>query len=206
MQYKDKRKQIGAQARRFPPGLLEEPAMAVFVKLAGEREYLLDAVLSGKAEVKFHDRYTSSCEDKAEVAGIERENVLKVVFFEHESKVYCVALPDEGDIDRKELFTKLLGISKTAAKNIGMAKKLPEGMSYGTCTPFFTPENIDEVSMVLLASAEPQRIVDVSLGGANTESRKCSLQMRYRDIIQMLTDEFGDKVQITDIPLRRKDG
>ena len=207
MQYKEKRKQGGLDGRRLPAAILEEPAMAVFVKLAGERSYLIDAVLSSRADVKFHDRYTSSCEDKASAAGIERESVLKVVFFEHDSKLYCVALPDEGEVDKKELFTKMLGISRTAAKNISIAKRLPEGMSYGTCTPFFTKSNIDEVAMVILASTEePQRVVDVSLGGANTESRKCSLQMRYREVMEMLGQEFGDKVQVIDVPLKRRDG
>lgn len=188
---------------RLPKEFLEEPAMAVFIKLAVGREYLIDAVLSGKAEVLFHDRYTSSCEDKAEVAGIRQENVLKVVFFEHGSKLYCIALPDEGDVDKKELFPKLLGISRSAAKNISLAKKLPEGMSYGTCTPFFTGSSIDEVEMVMLADVDRKRMVDVSIGGQNTESRKVSLKMRYGDVFDMLSGEFGDKVRICEIPLKR---
>lgn len=174
---------------------LESALLDLFVS----RPYLLAAHGSGVLELQRHAAPSTTCAEKGSLTGLDQHLVIKTVFFELRDKVYGVMCYGDLVLDSTQLFAKTLGISRNQAKRARLARCLPSGMQPGTCTPFLTPDNLQEVEHLFLASADTQDWVNVSLGGTASDSKMYSARIRYEDLLALVHSACGTRCSVVDL-------
>jgi len=175
----------------------------------GQR-YVAQAASELRIDVKAlrHDVATDTCHEKAELLGWDDvERVVKAVFFYKGKDLYGFIFPELGSeedprhIDKKETLPKILGVSRKQAKSFHNAY-CPEGMEYGTCTPFVLEGSFDDDKDKQLRKIfihDYKRIdeetVDISIGGKGEDAHKTSLHLTYSGIYNILRHKFGDRIE-----------
>ncbi len=106
----------------------------------GEKRYVLDiaARLGYELELVKHPEGAHTCEERAKVLGVRIANVVKSIYFSHESEyIGVICSGDTKRIVPRDIFSAMLGISRSKAnKYLVRENRMPKGMSYGCCTPF----------------------------------------------------------------------
>ncbi len=143
-----------------------------------------------------HDLNSDNCEDRSNILGVSLRDIVKSLYFCSNGTFIGVILPgDFPRVEPKNLFPEILGMSKSKANKYSL-KRVPSGMSYGTCTPFPEKELIpEEIEFLLVWNGSIERTVYSALGGEDDLSHRLSLQLpSYDSIYQILIKEFGNNV------------
>ncbi|MBD3164774.1 hypothetical protein GF323_06250 [Candidatus Woesearchaeota archaeon] len=176
--------------------------------LSQGQEYVADATVALGVEVIAveHDKATNTCHEKAAILGWDAEQVVKAVFFYRGEEMYGFVFPELGSKDKplylpaKEIIPRVLGISKNQAKKFNNSY-CPEGMEYGTCTPFVLQQSFSAEERRLIRmlvhdrTSLDNKIVDISIGGAGDTAHRTSVHLPYRGIYDILHHTFGDKIR-----------
>ncbi|MEW6722515.1 MAG: hypothetical protein AB1324_04590, partial [Candidatus Micrarchaeota archaeon] len=96
------------------------------------------------------------------------------------------------------------GVSRQALdySTLRLAPRILPGMCEGTCTPLASREGLERVSLIILEDPDRgagrlgDRCVDVSIGGTDELSRHLSITVKYRDLVDALIQEHGQKVRL----------
>ena len=164
------------------------------------QEYILE---SGKnIKVVEHEVATNTCFEKAELLKWKPERIIKTTFFCKEDKTYGFVFPELGVKNNpqyidKQIISDVFRITKSQAKKFRNSY-CPEGMEYGTCTPFVLENNfkqgLENIFICDLHFLEKE-IVDISIGGKEEHYHKLSLHLKYKDIWDILYSKFGTKIK-----------
>lgn len=153
-----------------------------------------------------HDKATDSCYEKLKLLGGDwtSDRIVKCVFFSGQGKLYGLVFPEFGTEENPERFSQkdlgaILGWDKKQISTIRNST-CPEGMEFGTCTPFVPKEvfEYDGFSMPLekiFVDDAPwleDKIVDISIGGYGEEAHKTSVQLPYSGIYKILLEKFRE--------------
>ncbi len=162
--------------------------------------------LSVDVQAMRHELATTTCYEKADLLGWDVERIVKVIFFRGEGKLYGLVFPELGTSEDPERFSKkdlgaVLGYDKEQMSSISNSA-CPEGMEYGTCTPFvpdyvFEDDGYSSLLVKIFVHDAPwldNQIVDISIGGEGEEAHKTSLHLSYSGIYDILERRFGDKI------------
>lgn len=150
----------------------------------------------------WHEAMTDTCFEKAEILGWDSRRVVKAVFLHKDREMYGFVFPELGaekplSVSAKDVLPSLLGISGKQAKKYRNSV-CPEGMEFGTCTPF-VPEDAFNQGLSRLYihnfSDIEDQVVDISIGGSGEGAHKTSLHLPYEGIYDILERRFGDRVQ-----------
>jgi len=175
-----------------------------FVKdFMGKRPYFQKAIsdMDIYANFIYLEKPTNTCCEKAELLGWDPERVIKIIFFQDAFYEYLVGIvtPELGkQIDTARLIPQAL--QEIDEKRASMFKpgSPPEGMAYGTCTPFPYESSMEnKIDMILMYDhpAIDNQLTDISVGGKGKEAHKVAMHIRYRDIYKILKNSFGGKVK-----------
>jgi len=155
-----------------------------------------------------HEIATNTCFEKADLLGWEPERIVKAIFFHRDDDVYGFVFPELGKecplkIDIKEVLPRVINISRKQAKSFKNSY-CPEGMEYGTCTPFvfedeFNKANGLEKIFIHDIPEINQKLIDISIGGFGERAHKTSLHLNYEGIYQILNYKFGDAIIKTNL-------
>ncbi len=153
-----------------------------------------------------HPKKTNTCYEKAELLGAWSPlNVIKALYFEcrDTGALYAIVTPETGCfIDRSQVMSLLRLPRETVLKK---ASTLPEGMNFGTCSPFIIESDasfnggrikrilFDRETLVL--KRHERTLDDFSYG----TDHRFSIQMNYYDCYTMLKRKFRDLVSDEDI-------
>jgi hypothetical protein len=158
-------------------------------------EYIGEYFSKNKYDLRVvtHPEKTNTCFEKAKLLGQwDPLNIIKVFYFANvKSKyLYAVVIPETGCfIDKKRIMSILEIKDEDTFKK---ASVLPVNMSYGTCSPFITSNDIDKKGWVV------KRVVfdSETLGCKKTEKmlddfsfgldHRMSVQMNYYHCYEML--------------------
>jgi len=148
-----------------------------------------------------HNLATDTCFEKAGILGWPAERIVKAIFFNKGESIYGFVFPELGERDspqyiEKEVLAKTLSITSTQAKKFRNSY-CPEGMEYGTCTPFVLEElfvnNLRDIHICNVPHLE-NSLVDISIGGFGEEAHRTSLHLNYKDIYSILYNKFGNRI------------
>lgn len=148
-----------------------------------------------------HPYETNTCFEKAELLGSwDPLNIIKALYFEYsiDNLLYAVVVPETGCFINRAKLKDILDLPGD-----GFLKKaniLPKYMSFGTCSPFITKEDmkinggkVDKVifdSEALLAKKDDRTFDDFSFG----LDHRMSMQMNYYSCFSMLKKLYPDIV------------
>jgi|GEM_PF-6882349 len=202
---------------RVPPVLRPvQPQSFEISKRLAKLPYLEALVIQGKAKFVHTPAATGSCKNKAETAGIALDRVLRASYHNIYSKedegngarprVFCIITVGSQKIDKKRALTEFTDemcgqgnrVTGNQAKRAQYTADLPD-MKAGTCTPFLTAEGAERVhGIVFTGGAEPETVVDVSIGGKDDAAPQYSVQLPYGEVVRVVKEQFGDKLLIVD--------
>jgi prolyl-tRNA editing enzyme YbaK/EbsC (Cys-tRNA(Pro) deacylase) len=178
--------------------------------------YVIDLIKSGKARLMFYDKATSTCQEKADIAGIDVTSVFKAFVVDHfdpdefVSKLHLVVTDGTKRVNIQKLFGAMQEFEHMDARRIQLymkpSKTPPTGMPFGTIGPLIGPRNIDEIGFIIMKEANGERdmevdlsIGDVSLkelGEHETMAHQFSVRIKYGDLVEVLSRHYPDKVRI----------
>ena len=177
-----------------------------------EQSYVLEiAKKQGiELEILHHERPTISCEEKLgllkeenpEFSDWKPERIVKALYFSRNNQPYIGFITPElgGNIEPKDIFSKVLGISRSSAEKYWInPNHVPMGMSWGTCTPFPLASSVGrEISNIIIFDHPPinNKLVNISLGGAGEKMFRTSMHLHYREIYEILSRKFGDRIHL----------
>jgi len=160
------------------------------------------------------DNATDTCFEKAELLGWDPERVVRAVFVHQDGDLYGFISPELGQdrkpqyVNLKTILPELLGISKSQSRKF-RKQYCPDGMEYGTCTPFVLDGSFEEGRLhddqtlrklfVHDILSLDEQIVDISSGGHGEMAHRNSLHLPYKGIHDILAYKFRDKVQKVDL-------
>lgn len=174
-----------------------------------KQKYVIDISDELGIDVKAvrHNKFTNSCFEKADLLDWPANRIVKSVFLNNENYMYGFIFPELGKdhispqhINYKNI-SKVLEISKGEAKRLSNSH-CPEGMEFGTCSPFVFNNSFDEGSNERILSKLffheipdlEKEIVDISIGGIGEEAHKTSVHLPYESIYDILSYQFADKI------------
>ena len=153
-----------------------------------------------------HPEKTNTCYEKAQLLGkCDPLNIIKALYFEcpQDQKLYVIVIPETGCFVDRTAIPEIFGLSRGVI--LAKARMLPTNMSYGTCSPFITPDDLLENggkvakvvfdSEALVNKKHEKSLDDFSFG----LDHRLSLQMNYYHCYKMLKANFGDLVSSDDI-------
>ncbi len=160
----------------------------------------------GECSIVTHPKKTNTCYEKAELLGEWSPlNVIKALYFEcpDTGALYAIVTPETGCfIDRSQIISALRLPQETHLKK---ASTLPNGMSFGTCSPFILDSDasinggriqkilFDRETLVL--KRHERTLDDFSYG----TDHRFSIQMNYYDCYDMLKRKFMDLISDEDL-------
>ncbi|MEW6036033.1 MAG: hypothetical protein AB1529_05450 [Candidatus Micrarchaeota archaeon] len=187
-----------ARSRAIEPDSREWNGLGMDMRLAG-RPYLEMLIRSGRATLVMLPEPTSTCKDKARVAGLSAESVVRTLCcretFVDGGKVYLVVSTAGERLDLPEICSQHDDLRYT---ELALAREVLPSMRPGTCTPFVEGGEMEQVQMLMVQAPQggaAGRLVDVSIGGTDYISHFMSLSLRYGDLIESLSDAFGEKMR-----------
>lgn len=187
--------------------------------LQPEQRYVAEAAARIGIDVKAvkHDIATDTCYEKRDLlarmdpsGSWTDQRIVKAVFLYSGNNVYGFVFPELGKrpaplrMDAKKVLPAVLGVSRSAAKSFSNSY-CPDGMQYGTCTPFVLASELDGKEMHdhrrvrrIFLHDKPDlddQVVDISIGGLGADAHKVSLHLPYKGVHDILVYQFGDKVR-----------
>ncbi len=181
--------------------------------LQGEQRYVFEIAreLGVELSLIYHKRPTISCEEKLELLKEENseefstwtsDRIVKSLYFHSNSDPYVgVITPEFGrNVKAKDVLSKTLKISRGKAEKYWVdPNHVPNGMSWGTCTPFPLASSIGtEISDLIFLDYPPikNKLVNISVGGTDKRSFITSMHLPYGSIYDILKKQFQDRVHI----------
>ncbi len=153
-----------------------------------------------------HPEKTNTCYEKAQMLGkCDPLNIIKALYFEcaQDQRLYVVVVPETGCFVDRKAIPEIFGLSRDVI--LAKARMLPMNMSYGTCSPFITPDDLIENggkiaklifdSETLVSKKHENSLDDFSFG----LDHRLSLQINYYHCYKMLKAKFGDLVSTDDV-------
>jgi len=176
-----------------------------------EQNYIWEIAreLGVKPKIHHHGIPTISCREKLDLltkddrfVDWDINQIVKTLYFHRNSSPYVsVITPEFGKkVNLKDVLPQDLKI-RGAGRYWVSPDHVPEGMAYGTCTPFPRTSNVGEgkeISEIIFIDHPPIRdkLVDISIGGTEKEMFETSMHLPYRAIYKILSKQFGDSVHI----------
>jgi hypothetical protein len=179
-------------------------------------DYITEYFVSNGLDLRVvtHPFESNTCFEKAELLDFcDPLNVIKTLYFEYslDSFLYAVVVPETGCFINKPRLKKLLNLPGNGF--LKKAEALPENMSFGTCSPFITPndlringgavEKIIFDSETLEIKKHEKTLDDFSFG----TNHRMSLQTNYYHCYEMLKSIYPgvvDKVEILSLSFKEK--
>ena len=130
------------------------------------------------------------------------DRIVKALYFSRNGLPFLgVITPEFGiNIKPKEIFSKALKMSKGKAERYWInPNNVPNGMTWGTCTPFPLTSSVGtEISDLIFVEHLPikDKLVDISIGGTSKEMFRTSMHLPYIAIYEILKKKFGERVNI----------
>ena len=156
-----------------------------------------------------HERPTISCIEKLDLlkenpdfSSWTLDRIVKALYFSRNGLPFLgVITPEFGiNVKPKEIFSKALKMSKGKAERYWInPNSVPNGMTWGTCTPFPLISSVGkEISNLIFVEHLPinDKLVDVSVGGTSEEMFRTSMHLPYTAIYEILKRKFGERVSI----------
>jgi len=153
-----------------------------------------------------HPEKTNTCYEKAQLLGNWGPlNVIKALYFESpiEQHLYVVVIPETGCFIDRSYLTSLLDLPQGVI--LAKAKMLPANMSYGTCSPFISHDDLIENggkvakilfdSETLVSKKHDNTLDDFSFG----LEHRFSLQINYYQCYKMLKSVFKNAIFADDL-------
>lgn len=184
-------------------------------------KWLVQMVEGKKCRVVFTEGVTptTTVGDKARIAGIEPERILKTLIVKDrygERGVFMVVAVGQRTIRLREMAAELgtlrpeSGIDEDTG--LGISEKIPSGMVAGTCTPFLDENAARKIGFMVLESPDARVVgkkgkdsgrlgsleVDVSIGGTDDAAHSLSIRIRYDDLFGALCAQYPDKICAVD--------
>jgi prolyl-tRNA editing enzyme YbaK/EbsC (Cys-tRNA(Pro) deacylase) len=157
-----------------------------------------------------HKISTDTCFEKAKLLGWKTNRIIKAIYLSNRIERYGFIFPELGEgISPQRISTEnlseLLGISKKKAKSFCNID-CPEGMEWGTCTPFVFDNAFDnnldgKLNQLFYHNFDSLNCenVDISIGGFGERAHRISLHLQYEGIYEILKYKFGDKITKTEL-------
>ncbi len=153
-----------------------------------------------------HPCETNTCFEKAELLGSwDPLNVIKALYFEYSAanSLYAIVIPETGCFINRARLKDVLNL--TGDGFFKKANVLPQYMSFGTCSPFITKEDlkinggrIEKIifdSETLHVKKDDKTLDDFSFG----LDHRISVQMNYYHCYKMLKKIYPDIVEEKEI-------
>jgi hypothetical protein len=171
-------------------------------------EYISDYVEAKKIPFRIlsHPKNTNTCYDKARLLGDwDPLNVIKALYLEcpNQNVLYAIVIPETGCFVDRKYISNLLDLQNGVL--LAKAKNLPLNMSYGTCSPFISQEDLIENggkvakilfdSETLIAKKNDKLLDDFSYG----MDHRFSLQMNYYHCYKLLKAKFKNVLQAEEL-------
>ncbi|MBN1170111.1 hypothetical protein JXA56_03740 [Candidatus Micrarchaeota archaeon] len=167
--------------------------------------YLEAMVLAGRAKLVHTHVSDGKCESKARATGFSMDQILTIAFFDVQTReeekqgiaprTYGIIRAASEKLDSKALTA--FGISGAQAKRAKHTFKLPDDMKGGTCSPFMSEQAAKQVSgLVFAGKVDPERMMDVSIGGTDDTAQQYSVQMPYGEVVRLVKQQFGSAMKI----------
>ena len=178
-----------------------------------EQKYVFEIAreLGVELSLVHHKRPTISCEEKLELLKEENleefsdwtiDRIVKSLYFHSNSNPYVgIITPEFGrTVKARDILSKTLKISRGKAEKYWVdPNHVPNGMSWGTCTPFpLTSSFGKEISDLIFLDYHPikNKLVNISVGGTDKKSFVTSMHLPYGAIYEILRKQFGERVHI----------
>ena len=180
-----------------------------------EQEYIsrIGKILGYEPRLLHHERPTISCAEKLDLlkenpgfADWTLDRIVKALYFSRNGSLMVgVIIPElEKNVKPKDIFPEALGISKSIAERYWVSQtKVPNGMCWGTCTPFPLSSSMGtEISDIIFLEHKSIRnkLVDISIGGTGKEMFQESMHIPYIAIYEILKEQFWDKIHLAKLP------
>lgn len=153
-----------------------------------------------------HPEKSNTCYEKAQlIDSCDPLNIIKALYFECplDQQLYVIVVPETGCFIDRSSIASLFGLPQDVV--LAKAKMLPMNMSYGTCSPFITRDDLIENggkiakiifdSETLVSKKHENSLDDFSFG----LDHRFSLQMNYYHCYKMLKATFGSLVSSDDV-------
>ena len=176
-----------------------------------EQSYVVEIAEELGVRTKFisHKNPTISCAEKLallrqdeDYADWTLDRIVKALYFNRNGGPFVgIITPEFGRrVDQKQILRKALGISGSQAERYHVhPRRVPNGMTWGTCTPFPLSSSVgNEISDLVVINHEPIRdkLVDISVGGTDKEKYRLSMHLPYKAIHKILAGKFGDRIHV----------
>ncbi len=176
-----------------------------------EQNYVFEIAKEMGIEAKLicHPRPTISCAEKLDLlkenpsfSDWTLDRIVKALYFQRNGSPFIgVITPEFGvNIKPREIFPKVLEISNGKAERYWVNPNfVPNGMNWGTCTPFPLTSSVGgEISDLIFLDHPPIRdkLVDISVGGNSKEMFKTSMHLPYMAIYNILREQFGERIHL----------
>jgi hypothetical protein len=151
-------------------------------------------------EIAKDERGTLQGKTKAEYLGWTPERIICAYYFHDGPQFIGVIAPSSlPPLNQRDLFQKVLGMSRSQGKRYAVNGLCPEGMEPGTCSPFPSQSLVGKSIRDLLiynSSELNQTPVDISIGGQGDLAQRTSVHIPYHGIHQILQKQFDNKVHL----------
>jgi hypothetical protein len=201
---------MAKEARRFKPGpeqtaRIIEPDSKEWRELCiGERfegmEFVEKMIRGGTASLVILPEPTQTCREKARLAGIGLESIVKTLCcmeaIENGGRMFLVTSTSGKRINLSDICGQHEELRYT---ELALSPVTLPGMAPGTCTPFVPSKVLNEIEFLIVQAPEwglGERVVDVSIGGTDRISFCLSVSVRYKDLICSLESAYGEKMRL----------
>ncbi len=183
------------------------------LKLALEQSYVLSQAKEQAIELTSIEYPPEIAKDekgilqgktKADYLGWTTDRIICAYYFHDGTDFIGVIAPSSlPPFSQRDLFQRVLGLSRSQGKRYGINGTCPEGMEPGTCSPFPYESQVGTSIRDLLICDVPKladTTVDVSIGGEGDLAQRTSLHLPYSTISEILHHQFGPRIHLFTIP------
>jgi hypothetical protein len=159
-----------------------------------------------------HSQDSRTCTEKVELLrerfpgqGWHIGKTIKTLFGTVDDDIVGFVMPETGlklSQDLVERIYRKMGLPSEEYYLSTSSMWIPEGMEYGTCTPFVTEDAMKLVNYILIHDVPflTDKIVDISIGGKkelDSDAHKKSMIIPYGAIFDILKAKFDGKIHKT---------
>ena len=176
-----------------------------------EQNYVFEIgkALGYELKLVHHKRPTISCAEKLDLLKEDLnfsewtlDRIVKALYFSRNNSPFIGIITPEfnKNIEPRKIFPKVLEISNGIAERYWIdPNRVPNGMNWGTCTPFPLVSSVGtEISDLIFLdhSLIMDKLVDISVGGTGKEMFQTSMHIPYIAIYEILRRQFGNSVHL----------
>ncbi|HSB46692.1 MAG TPA: hypothetical protein VLD37_01660 [Candidatus Bilamarchaeum sp.] len=187
------------RVRLVEPDSREWRSLAVGERLEGI-PFVESMIRGGKAALALLPEPTRSCREKAKVAGIGMQNIVKTLccmeMANPEGRLFLVTSTSAGRMNLTDICCQHEDLRY---EGLVLAAKTLPSMAPGTCTPFVPDTDVAGVERFFVQAPEGglgDRMVDVSIGGTDEIAFRLSVSLKYRELVSSLSDAYGEKMRL----------